>query len=217
VTKHVAEAGARIAQFFVVNIGALGKNKFWGETERVRSGHATCALLKVGGKRLLVDPSPAPDLLEPMLFDRTGLRPGDVDLVFLTHHHADHWFGLELFPTQPWLMAEAGLGEWRRRGGKGADLVDRFLPAEEHLPEGVDLFPSPGHAVGHCSLSAQTDWGRLIVTGDAVMTREFFEAEEGYHNSVDFEQAADTIRKIKAAADLVAPGHGNYFPNKERR
>ncbi len=43
------------------------------------------------------------------------------------------------------------------------------------------------------------------------MTLDWFEAEEGYHNSADFAQASETIRKIKQSADLVVPGHGNCF------
>jgi len=49
-----------------------------------------------------------------------------------------------------------------------------------------------------------------MVAGDAVMPEDFLEAEEGFHNSVDFGQATETIRKIKQAAHLVIPGHGNF-------
>jgi glyoxylase-like metal-dependent hydrolase (beta-lactamase superfamily II) len=65
----------------------------------------------------------------------------------------------------------------------------------------------------HCSLLVKTKWGRLIVTGDAAMTDDFFQAEEGFHNSVDFEQATKTIREIKNTADLIIPGHGNFILN----
>jgi hypothetical protein len=56
-----------------------------------------------------------------------------------------------------------------------------------------------------------TRWGTLIVAGDAVMTQDFFDAEEGFHNCVDFELAARTIHTIKARADWVIPGHGNLI------
>ena len=204
-------------KFTIVNIGTLSMNKFWNETERVRSGTATCTLLQMGGYRLLVDPSPGPEALEPMLFACTGLRPRDIDLVFLTHFHGDHRYGLELFAGQSWLMASVGLAEWRRRSPEDIGLTSRFQPAEGHLPHDVSLFLSPGHTEGHCSLMVDTRWGRLIVTGDAVMTEEFFEAEEGYHNSVDFGQATETIQKIKASTDLVIPGHGNLILNLKRQ
>ncbi len=198
------------AKVTIINIGTLSMNKFWNETERVRSPSATCTLLEVGGRRLIVDPSPDADLLEPMLFARTGLRPGNIHEVFLTHFHGDHRFGLDLFAGRPWLMSAAGLADWKERSPNDAGLIGHFLPAEKYLPEGISLFPSPGHTVGHCSLSVKTEAGSLIVTGDAVMTRDFLEAEEGFHNSVDFGQATETIRKIKQAADLIIPGHDNF-------
>lgn len=196
-------------QFTIVNIGTLSMNKFWGETERVRSATATCVLLETGGQRLLVDPSPGPAELEPMLFDRTGLRPADIDSVFLTHFHGDHWYGLELFQDAAWWMAEAGLREWQARSPQDSGLIERFVPAKERLLEGVRLFPSPGHTLGHHGLLVDSRWGRLVVAGDSVMTQDFFDAEEGYHNCVDFGLATQTIRTIKERADWVIPGHGN--------
>jgi glyoxylase-like metal-dependent hydrolase (beta-lactamase superfamily II) len=199
-------------KFAIVNIGTLSINKFWGETERLRSATATCTLLEIGARRLLVDPSPHPELLESMLFAQTGLRPGQIDSVFITHFHGDHRYGLDLFPHAMWLMARQGLEEWQEKSPQDAAQQDRCLPAEGHLPEQVSLFASPGHTYGHHSLLAATRWGKMIVSGDAVMGPEWFEAQEGYHNCVDFALATETIRRIGEAADLVIPGHGNWFP-----
>lgn len=203
-------------KFTIINMGTLSMNKFWGETERLRSPSATCTLLESGERRLLVDPSPRPDLLEPMLFANSGLRPEAIDQVFLTHFHGDHRFGLDLFPNKEWLMSAAGLEDWGRRSPNDAGLIERFLPAEGNLPAGVALFSSPGHTVGHCSLLVNTEWGSLIVAGDASMTEDFFMAEEGFHNSVDFGQATETIKGIKKVAHLVIPGHGNLILNQEK-
>ena len=67
----------------IVNIGSLSMNRFWGETRRVRTPTVTCTLLEVKDHFIIVDPSPMTDLLERMLFARTGLRPGEVHQVFL--------------------------------------------------------------------------------------------------------------------------------------
>ena len=200
-------------RFTIVNMGTLSMNKFWGETERLREPSATCTLLEPGSMRLLVDPSPYPERLEAALFATTGLRPADIDAVFLTHWHGDHRFGLALWEGKPWWMAAAGLEEWQRRAPDDAALIGRFVPAEGQMPAGIRLYPSPGHAVGHCSLQVDTQWGPLIVAGDAVMTPDFYQAEEGFHNSVDFAQAEETIRAIKRDARLVIPGHGNLILN----
>jgi glyoxylase-like metal-dependent hydrolase (beta-lactamase superfamily II) len=199
------------ARFTIVNIGTLSMNKFWGESERVRAATATCVLLESGQRRLLVDPSPQPEELEEMLFARTGLEPADVDAVFCTHWHGDHRFGLGLFSHASWLMAPSGLKEWRAQKPGESELIDRFAAAESTLTEDVRLFPSPGHTMGHHSLLVDTRWGRLIVAGDAAMTPDFYDAEEGFHNCVDFELATQTIRTIKENADLVIPGHGNLM------
>jgi len=188
-------------------------NKFWGETERLREPSATCTLLETGGLRLLVDPSPHPERLAPALFATTGLRPASVDAVFLTHWHGDHRFGLALWEGKPWWMAAAGLEEWQQRAPDDAPLAGRFVPAAGQMPAGIRLYPSPGHTVEHCSLQVDTQWGPLIVAGDAVMTPDFLQAEEGFHNSVDFARAAETIRAIKRDAKLVIPGHGNLILN----
>jgi glyoxylase-like metal-dependent hydrolase (beta-lactamase superfamily II) len=204
-------------KFTVVHIGTLSTNKFWHETERVRPPTATCTLLEADGQRLLVDPSPGPDLLEPLLFARTGLRPSDIDAVFVTHFHGDHRFGLALFEGKPWLMASAELEDWKKDHPGDERWSTRFTPAEGYLLGGVDLFLAPGHTRGHCALKLDTEWGCLIVAGDAVMTRDFFAAGEGYHNCVDMAAAAETIARIKRTADLVVPGHDNYLLNWQGR
>jgi glyoxylase-like metal-dependent hydrolase (beta-lactamase superfamily II) len=198
-------------QFTIVNIGTLSMNRFWGETERVRSATATCVLLEIDGRRLLVDPSPGPQELERLLFARAGLRPVAIDAVFVTHFHGDHRYGLELFKDATWLMAEPGIKEWQAHSPQDYEVTERFVAAQEQLPEGIDLFPSPGHTLGHHGLMIDTRWGRLMVAGDAVMTQDFFDAEEGFHNCVDFGLATQTIRTIKERADWVIPGHGNLI------
>jgi glyoxylase-like metal-dependent hydrolase (beta-lactamase superfamily II) len=201
----------------IVNVGCLSMNRFWGEKERVRTATATCTLVASGGTRLLVDPSPHPPELEKLLFDRVGLKPAQIDAVFLTHHHGDHRYGLELFGRARKLMAAAGLAEWREGSPQDAPLIAGFEPAEGRLPQGLALMPTPGHTTAHHSLALTSPWGPLIVAGDAVMTAEFFEAEEGYHNSVDPAAATVTIRRIKNRASLVIPGHGNLIVNLQPR
>ena len=198
-------------EFTIVNIGTLSMNRFWNEKERVRSPSSTCTLLQAGEIRLLVDPSPAPEQLKSKLFATTGLAPDDIDLVFLTHFHADHRFGLDLFEGKYFLMAEHGIDEWRTSSPSDSNLISRFKPAEGYLPEGIELLATPGHTLGHHSLNVTGDWGKVVVAGDAAMTRDFFKAEEGFHNSVDSGLASKTIRMLKSATGLIIPGHDSLL------
>jgi glyoxylase-like metal-dependent hydrolase (beta-lactamase superfamily II) len=201
----------------VVNIGTLSMNKFWKETERVREASATCVVIEVAGRRLIVDPSPHPEQLERLLFERCGLRPRSVDEVFLTHRHGDHRFGLPLFEGKPWFMARPELEAWRGTEKSDPTIPGRFEPAEDRLPGELSLVFTPGHTATHHSLQMPSPWGPLVVAGDAVMTPDFWLAEEGYHNSVDFEAARDSIRKLKKLATVVIPGHGNFIINLPAR
>jgi glyoxylase-like metal-dependent hydrolase (beta-lactamase superfamily II) len=199
--------------FTVVNIGCLSTNKFWGETERIHNVSATSTLLEVDGVRLLVDPSPQPEELEDSLFNTTGLKPAAVDMVYLTHFHGDHRFGIDLFTGKPLLIAEPAFADWSEQNPEEADVRRMFEPSTGQLPKSLTEVAAPGHTYSHHALLCDTQWGKLMVTGDSVMTREFFDAEEGFHNSVDFDAATKSIRMIKQTADFIIPGHGNLIFN----
>ena len=202
-------------EIYLLNVGTVSQNKYWGEKERVRQATATCTMLVLpDGTRWVVDPSPQPDPLAKKLFDRTGLWPDAVQGVFVTHWHGDHRYGLDLFPDVPWLMAAKGIDEWREQKPDDAEQIARFTPAEGNLPEGVTLVHTPGHTFQHYGIEAMTRLGTLIIAGDSVMGPNFFAAEVGYHNSLDFDLATKTIQMIKRRTDLVIPGHGNYVINK---
>jgi glyoxylase-like metal-dependent hydrolase (beta-lactamase superfamily II) len=94
------------------------------------------------------------------------------------------------------------------------ELGDRILPAVPGFIPGVETLLLPGHTAGTTALLADTVDGKLAVTGDAVMTRDFFKARQGYYNSVNFEEAARSISRLAEIADVVVPGHDNYFMAK---
>ena len=47
--------------------------------------------------------------------------------------------------------------------------------------------------------------------GDSVPTRDFFLERRGYFNAVDFELSARTMDRLASVADIIVPGHDNYF------
>jgi glyoxylase-like metal-dependent hydrolase (beta-lactamase superfamily II) len=209
----------------VLSLGYFSRNRYWGEDEGKSHRDALCTstFIEIGGLRVVVDPPVAGKGMASILDQRTGLTPEQIDYVFITHCHADHYFGLGEFPNAKLLAAPgdcAGIqkdlrdpeNQWiKPHIADGSALADRLSPAGEELVPGVTLLPLPGHTMGLTGLCFQAKEGAVVVAGDSVMTAEHFRDRRGYYNSVDFEVSRTTIETIASLADIVVPGHSNYF------
>src|SRR4029079_2251541 len=91
----------------VISIGTLSRNRLWGETEPVRTAHSTTTLIRSGKRTILVDPGLPAQILAARLYERTGLRPEQVDTVFRTNFRPAPRAGLPLFPDAKLLIHEA--------------------------------------------------------------------------------------------------------------
>jgi glyoxylase-like metal-dependent hydrolase (beta-lactamase superfamily II) len=204
----------KVKRWDVVTVGNLARNPLWGENgpKPLRSTLCTCTLIRGEGFHLLVDPSLAKaEQMTAELDRRTGLKAADIDSVFVTHHHDDHWFGLAHFPDAKWFAAP-----------EVADAINRtqrlpkpIEPASGPAFAALTLVPTPGHTASHHSLHFRCDGYSVVVAGDAVMTRDHWRERQGHHNSADLAQAAQTIGQISALADIVVPGHDNFFINPQ--
>src|SRR5438128_895285 len=84
-------------RFDIISIGTLSRNILWNESQPVRTAHATTTLIRTAKRNILVDPGLPAAALGARLFERTGLRPEQVDTVFLTNFRPAHRGGLALF------------------------------------------------------------------------------------------------------------------------
>lgn len=221
--------------FDVVSIGALAFNPFWGETSAVRTEHATTTLVRDGNTVVLVDPSLGADLLEPRLSERTGLRPADVQAIFLTTWQPTHRRGLHLFDHAEWLIWERErdamlqhmdrlAGDPRNKGtaaerliGDERDLLNRCKAAPEKLTANVHLYPAPGVYPGSAGLLLAAPLSTVIVAGDAVIGRDYLEHGRPYEQSYDLGLAQESLGDILDIADQIVPGHDNLLIPPARR
>jgi len=198
--------------WLTLTIGHLSANKYWGEAERRRGPLCTSTLIKCPEGLVLVDPPVPPAEVPRLLIEQAGIAASDVDVVFLTHFHGDHRFGLEAFPGADWLMAEPEIDFARAAAGpEEAELLARIRPAGAEVVPGLRVLHTPGHTPGLSSIVFAWRDRRVAVCGDAVMTEDHFRAREGHHNSTDFAQASASIELIAREADVVVPGHGAAF------
>ena len=203
-------------RFTILTLGCFSRNRYWGEEDAksYRRELCTSTLIETPqGARILVDPAVSGAALAQVLDERCGLRPEAVDYVYVTHRHGDHYVGMADLPRAVWLAAPGDAGEIRRALPQHAKRI--FAAGAEIVP-GVQVLPLPGHTPGLAGLLFASEDGMVAVAGDSVMTRDFFKDRRGYYNSADFAASARSIDLLMEKADIVVPGHGNYFLTHRR-
>jgi len=192
-------------------------------------------VVRDAGKVILVDPSLPAELLEFRLFERTGLKPDQVDAVFLTSWRPVHRRALELFSEADWLIWQPereamqehleGLIASAESSGQEPDrlvkqelrLLARCKDAPEKITPHVHLFPCPGVTPGSAGLLLALPLATVVIAGDAVISREYFEHGRVYEQCHDVKQAQGSLADILEVADQIVPGHDNLFVPLGRR
>lgn len=208
--KWKGRKDSNIKRWDVITIGNLSRNHYWGESDArgVRSAICTCTLITGKDIRVLVDPSLADktDMIRE-LDRRSGTKSRDITDVFVTHQHADHLAGITHFPDAKWLAAPT-VAKIINKSGKLPRIVES---ATDRFVDSVDVIHTPGHTNTHHSLRFDCEGLSIVVAGDSVATRDFYRERRGYFNAVDFELSARTMEKLTSIADIIIPGHDNYF------
>jgi len=206
----VHAASATVRRWVIITIGNLSRNRYWGESDEkpLRDAICTCTLISGAGFQLLVDPSLAAqaDMVRE-LDRRTGLKPDQVTAVFVTHEHSDHFAGIEHFQEAVWYAAAPAAAILNRN----SRFSRRFEPSPSNLFSSVDVIATPGHTVSHHSLRFDCEGQSVVITGDAVATRDYWRERRSYYNAVDPAQGAKTMDRLAGIASMLVPGHDNYF------
>lgn len=218
-------------RFDIISIGTLSRNRLWNEDQPVRTPHATTTLVRTAdGRHLLIDPGLPPAAIGARLFERTGLRPEQIDLIFLTNFRPSHRSGLSLFPKArvliheleqqaaaqhlDQLLQQAPAEDLDRRIlQQELKLLESFKPANDFLAPQVDLFPLPGYTPGNCGLLLALPTVTLLIAGDAVPSQDHFLAGQVLPDAYDIQTAQESLREVYEIADLIVPGHDNLFLN----
>lgn len=208
----------QISDYDIIVVGHLRWNRYFGERESdpPRGQPSTCTSTLIRGTdrdgrafRLIVDPTQRLTASD-YYFDlnrRTGLRARDITHCYVTHEHGDHQAGLAYFPDAIWYAAPPVAEALR-----SSELIDgrRVIPVEGEFLPGVCALPLPGHTLSLHGVAFVFEGKRVIIAGDAVMTKYHFR-----HNTCEFQKDATlaerTILNLKESADLVIPGHDNLI------
>jgi glyoxylase-like metal-dependent hydrolase (beta-lactamase superfamily II) len=178
---------------------------------------------------ILVDPGLPPGAIGARLFERTGMRPEQIDTVFLTSFRPSHRAGLSVFEKAKVfiherekefvsqylrsLLEEQPADEDRAIINRELKLLESFRAAEDKLADQVDLYPLFGYTPGTCGLLIAAPTYTAIVAGDAVPTQDHFLAGQTLPDAYDLKLAGEAMREVYEIADVIVPGHDNLFLN----
>lgn len=152
-----------------------------------------CFVVRTGGKTILIDTGLGDIKAGPyqggaLLGDlaAAGVKPEDVDVVFLTHLHADHCGTAAIkdggvmrptFPNAAYRWTAAEQSHWSDPAVTGfvrrdifAAVADRWEAAEggASLAPGVDVVSMPGHTPGHAGVVISSGDARAFLLGDGI-------------------------------------------------
>ncbi|MDD5732109.1 MAG: MBL fold metallo-hydrolase [Patescibacteria group bacterium] len=131
---------------------------------------------------------------------KEGLTTEDIDIVFLTHSHIDHFRNIGMFKRAKTLEY---FGLWDKN-----TVEDR----KNQVTENVEVIETPGHSNDGLSLVVNTDQGKVVICGD-VFWKENEPENDPY--ATDKTKLAESRKKILAIADWIIPGHGKMFKVKK--
>ena len=164
---------------------------------------------------------------------RLGLKPGDIDIVIVTHLHVDHIALGYLYENARFIVQKKELDYACKPHPFDANLYDRSLfnslnieviVGEKEIVPGVTVFPTPGHSPGGQSVEVNTAAGNAIITGFCCCMSNFVQTEEMkrrgwevtvpelHHNCLE---VYDSILRVKQRADIILPLHEAAFITTE--
>jgi 4-pyridoxolactonase len=157
-------------------------------------------------------PEQTPEQTVPGQLAKCGFKPEDVDAIINSHLHFDHCGGNKYLTRATTYLHAQELREARtpepfeRLGyaDKSFDHPDaRFelLEGDIEFADGIHLFYTPGHTIGHYSMLVELHDGRpLLFMADVSYTRAAFanEQQAGFH--IDPVAGVRSIRRCRRLA-----------------
>ena len=197
----------------MAEIKVLIEGKFIFDETRGSETSCTVTLIKTD-KTILVDTGSFLDK-DTLLHElkKEGIRPEDIDIVFLTHVHLDHVVNVGLFKESLILCKYRG-GEYpgQTHYPKTGCTVRTKLVDGTMIAEDVELMLTPGHSDDMVSLVVDIPEGKVVIAGDAIPGEEWVDmALKPNPTVVEVEGFNKSRRKILAVADFIVPGHGRMF------
>jgi glyoxylase-like metal-dependent hydrolase (beta-lactamase superfamily II) len=218
-------------------------------TDKIKNTYSPVSLL-TGGKRVLIDTGNGEAALKPSNGERgtlgahlaaAGIERNSIDVVVISHFHADHVNGLLTADNKPafpnaeikvpevewkfWMddgeMSRASAGRMIELFANNRRVFDalgrRVTPHawDTEVAPGVTAVGTPGHSIGHTSYIVSSGGKRVFVQQDVCNNAVLFTRHPGWHGFFDQDpvQAEATRRRVydMLAAERL-PVQAYHFP-----
>lgn len=151
---------------------------------------------------------------------RHGTRPEEIDLVFLTHMHLDHFAAAPLYTNARFVVhtKELAMGlapapylpfHWREFTRYITPVLDQVttVDGDVRICDGVEAWHVGGHSPGLMVVAVDTAVGKVVVGGDFYNTYVNLENDWPVGLLTSLEEWERSSRMLKTRADVIVPGH----------
>jgi len=157
----------------------------------------TMTLIRDGNNIIITDPGvlPSQEILKEKLKEEE-LSIDDINFVFLTHSHLDHYRNVGMFPCAKVLEY---FGIW------DGDKCDEW---QEKFSKDIKIINTPGHNSNSLTFLVKTKRGTVAICGD-VFWKENYPKNDPYAS--DPAELSKSRKKVLQLADYIIPGHGEEY------
>jgi glyoxylase-like metal-dependent hydrolase (beta-lactamase superfamily II) len=127
---------------------------------------------------------------------KENLSVDDIDIVFLTHSHLDHFRNIGLFPNS---KALDFWGIWDK---------DKCASWKEIFSDNIEIVKTSGHSSDSLTFFVKTKIGIVAICGD-VFWKENYPEIDSY--ATDLNKLNESRKLVLQKADYIIPGHGKMF------
>lgn len=192
-------------------------------SERGALGWCSVTIIRHGDRNILVDTGSYGDRMALLnALETQGLAPNQINDVFISHLHYDHFLNVDLFSrARIWVpmrdLTYVMEQEYLHCNDPYvpaavvhyfADRLTSYVP-DQIIAEGLLAIGLPGHTPGTSGLYDEN--GRILFAGDGVKNAWEFVNRVPPPAFFDAERAVANYQKVSELADIVVPGHDCPF------
>lgn len=192
---------------------------------------ATVTLVETDGKKILIDVGWEGQTKYFQAFGEKnrlitelkyfGLQPSDIDEIFITHWHGDHWENIYLFPQAKVYYAGCPLSLVKKNlEFISAENDTMKLNEGDEWHPGLEILDTHGHTDHDHSVVVRYNKMNFVVAGDSIVSKMYYHTETFFPNDrVErfHDEHVVSFKTIIEAADFIIPGHDGPFFNYKKK